>query len=152
MEILSTSTSDDTIEHRKDIAYYIGKGKSKTTFGSHIGHYFRQNRPTSASKPSDKMIGMAFKVDVLWQGNPISCMKSFKRYDCRLCMKEKFEIYKAQRDNPEKLINQNTELYGGCRHHPTFHRFLNNNPGTDEADDAEKSHEQPKLLCMRANV
>ena len=67
------------------------------------------------------------RVSVLWQGNPISCMKNFGKINCKLCMMERLEILKAGRNdklNDEgKVINASNEFYGSCRHRTKFHRY-----------------------------
>ena len=35
-------------------------------------------------------------VEVIWKGDPISCLSSFGEVSCKLCMKEKVEILKFQ--------------------------------------------------------
>ena len=85
------------------------------------------------------------KTDIIWQGNAISCMKSFGRYNCRLCMQERLEIYKASRqdsaNSEESIINSATESYGACRHKTKFHRYsLLLNPSADDGPSSpEKS-------------
>jgi len=61
--------------------------------------------------------------DILWQGNPLSLVKSFGTRECQLCSREKIEIIKWSRKEPETLINTCSEIYGGCRHKPKFHRY-----------------------------
>ena len=54
------------------------------------------------------------KTEILWQGNAISCMKTFGKMLCRLCMREKLEIHNTLKDEKRKanLINSANELYG----------------------------------------
>ena len=82
-------------------------------------------------------------VEITWQGNPTSSIKTFKNLNCNLCTKEHLEIYKAMKldckNNSKLLINSLNELYGGCRHNPKFHRYCNICPeSADEAIAAEK--------------
>ena len=54
-------------------------------------------------------------------------------------MKERLEILKQSRKNPDKLLNSNSELYGACRHKTKFHRYTRNMPAsTDEGDNPER--------------
>ena len=62
-------------------------------------------------------------MEILWKGNPISCMRSFGQLNCSLCMKERLAILDEFRKNPTKLINSQKELYGSCRHRTRFHRY-----------------------------
>ena len=82
-------------------------------------------------------------VEVIWQGNPISCVKTFKNLNCSLCTRERLEIYNAMKEDKKNgsnlLINSLNELYGGCRHNPKFHRYCHICPDSaDEAIAAEK--------------
>ena len=77
------------------------------------------------------------KVSILWQGKPISNMKTFGKLNCTLCMRERMELLKAKNlDKMRKnkyLINSSTEVYGACRHKPKFHRFaISKTSSTDE--------------------
>ena len=63
------------------------------------------------------------QVDILWKGNPLSCVKTFGTRGCKLCAKERMAILKLVRLEPDKAINKNNEVYGACRHRPRFHRF-----------------------------
>jgi hypothetical protein len=75
---------------------------------------------------------------VLWQGNPINVVKTFGTPNCALCNKERLEILKQSRKNPESLINSCNEIYGACRHNPKFHRYLSRIPSTDESNEDER--------------
>ena len=82
-------------------------------------------------------------VEIIWQGNPISSVKTFKNLNCNLCTRERLEIYKAiklnKKNNTNFLINSLNEIYGGCRHNPKFHRICNICPqSADDAVNAEK--------------
>ena len=55
-------------------------------------------------------------------------------------MKEQTEILKASYNQECTLINNNSEIYGSCRHKTRFHRFTRNNTGTDESGNRRKSH------------
>ena len=76
---------------------------------------------------------------ILWQGNPISVQKSFGTKNCTLCMKERTTILKCMYEKPHLLINNNSEIYGSCRHKPKFHRFSHPSTGTDESYNGRKS-------------
>ena len=56
-------------------------------------------------------------------------------------MKERTEILKASYNVKCTLINNNSEIYGSCRHKTKFHRFTRNNTGTDESGNRRKSHD-----------
>ena len=67
------------------------------------------------------------KYQILWQANPISCMKTFGKLNCTLCMRERVEILQAYQQEKTKLINSKMEIFGACHHKTTFHRFLKEN-------------------------
>jgi GIY-YIG catalytic domain len=73
------------------------------------------------------------KCSILWQGNPISVVKTFGTPNCALCNKERIEILKQSKRDPTSLINSCNEIYGACRHHPKFHRYTHKSPSTDES-------------------
>ena len=82
-------------------------------FASHVG----------TQKVTQGLIRTMVKHEIIWQGNPIACSKSFGGLRCSLCMRERQEIYKANKHEKDKLMNSGTEIYGACRHNPTFHRY-----------------------------
>ena len=81
------------------------------------------------------------KVEILWLGDPISCMKTFKKVGCRLCMMERVHILKAEKVDKTNIINVNEELFCACKHNTHFHRYTEKQifkPSTDEVRKAEK--------------
>jgi hypothetical protein len=83
------------------------------------------------------------KVKIIWQGIAISCMKSFGKLNCSLCMCKRIEILRTIRQEEWKIINNCNEIYGACRHKMRFHRFLKEhtnvkNTSTDEGNKPEK--------------
>ena len=91
------------------------------------------------------------KIDILWQGNPISAMKTFGKLNCILCMNERLQLLKALKtdkmENTRKLINSSNELYGACRHKTKFHRYqICETSSTDEGlKSPEKSNVETVL-------
>ena len=79
-------------------------------------------------------------VDILWQGKPINCMKTFGKNSCTLCMRERCFILDSWNQDKSKLINSKSEIFGGCRHRTKFHRLARNNhiPSTDDGINPEK--------------
>ena len=82
------------------------------------------------------------KVEVLWHGNPLSCVKTFKSLTCKLCAKERIHIYRAKQkekeDGTSNLLNSCNEFYGACRHIPRFHRYQRYDSSTDEGGISRK--------------
>jgi len=79
-------------------------------------------------------------MKILWQGDAISCMKSFGTLKCSLCMRERLEILKKSQKEQDKLINTCGEIYGACRHKTRFHRYTQNIniTSTDDGDTPER--------------
>ena len=84
------------------------------------------------------------KMSILWQGKPISNMKTFGKLNCTLCMSERMELIKARNLDKmmknNKMINSSTEIYGASRHKPKFHRFKCSQ--TSSTDEGLKSPER----------
>ena len=83
------------------------------------------------------------KVDILWKGNALSCVKTFGTRHCKLCSKERIAILHLTRKSPHLAINKCNEVHGACRHKPRFHRFAQSqteakNPSTDESIKDER--------------
>ena len=97
--------------------------------------HFAQHFNKGDSVPRSE-VRKVLDVEFLWQGKPISCMKTFGKNTCSLCMRERCCILDACNENPKKLINSKSEIYGGCRHRTRFHRLVRNN--TTSTDDGAK--------------
>ena len=83
---------------------------------------------------SPKIQRQQYSSKILWQGNPISTVKTFKTNHCMLCNRERLEIFKRHNKEPQSLINSCGEIFGGCSHNPHFHRYCK----TTSADDSTK--------------
>ena len=78
-------------------------------------------------------------MDIVWQGDIISCMKSFGKKSCKLCMKERTTLLKMLNEKPDKMINAKSEIFGGCRHKTRFHRHTKKKQlSTDDGDFPER--------------
>jgi len=111
-------------QHLGEVCKLVNTGKTSDSFAKHFALHHK-------NRESKLTIGEARKrvsVSILWQGNPISCNKSFGKLNCSLCMKERILILKYSRENPNLIINSNSEFYGACRHKPKFHRYAQTTP------------------------
>ena len=66
--------------------------------------------------------------------------------------KERIEILKHSKKDPNSLINSCNEIYGACRHKPKFHRYVSRNPSTDESKKDERvtlnqSNNTNNMMC-----
>lgn len=122
----------------------VNTGKWSDSFAKHwASHHF----PDSHIEITLDMVRQMKEIDILWQGNPISCMKSFKKRAYCLCMTEHLLILKTSRGkDAKKLINSNNEIYGGCHHIPKFHRFTHENSSNKSTTDEVRSG-QKELTC-----
>jgi hypothetical protein len=121
-------------QHFQDVRKMVLTETRSDSFAYHFAE--------SISPPSDKSIKLKIremidiKCEVLWQGRPMSCVKTFGTKSCALCAKERIEILKIARESPHLAINSCNEIYGGCRHKPKFHRY--------QPDKTEPSTDDPK--------
>ena len=93
-------------------------------------------------------------VDILWEGNPITCMKTYGTNHCVLCMEERCAILEQWKVDKNKLINNRSELYGGCRHRTKFHRLRKMETQHWWRNQSRKSLERPPSLsqCRATNT
>jgi hypothetical protein len=88
---------------------------------------------------------------ILWQGDPLSCVKTFGTRNCKLCAKERYAIIKLTHETPNLAINKCNEVHGACRHKPRFHRFdhsENANSSTDESGRMKGSQRPSSTTSM----
>ena len=116
----------------------INNNELSDSFAKHFASHFQDKKHMSRGD-----VRKITNVEIIWQGNPISSIETFKNLKCNLCAQERLEIYKAmkldRKNNSKLLINSLNKLYGGCRHNPKFHRYCNICPkSADEAIAAEK--------------
>jgi hypothetical protein len=100
-----------------------------------------------AEKKNKKDIKIEFEREIIWNGNLISCMKTFGTRGCKLCNKERYLLLKHRFESPKLSINKCHEIYGACRHKSAFHRFEPSrtpdaNIRTDESDEDERINHQ----------
>ena len=111
-------------QHFADAKDLVNNDKFSDSFAKHFASHFKEEDNNDITRGDVRSIT---KVEVIWQGNPISCMKTFKNLNCSLCTRERLEIYNAIKEDKKNgtnlLINSLNELYGGCRHNPKFHRY-----------------------------
>ena len=121
--------------------YYIGSTQNtiKKRFAGHLAEvkaaveggecsdtyamYFSKHWRNIGVVPTRAMQRKRGRFEVLWNGNPISIMKTFQSNKCILCSKERVEILKHIWKDPKNVINQRNEIYGACKHKPHFHWF-----------------------------
>jgi hypothetical protein len=125
-------------QHVGETVKLVNKGEKSDSFANHFAGHF-SGSDADATRP---IVREMLKVEIVWKGNPIGCMKTFGSNSCNLCMKERLAILNMTRKNPKKLINSRNEICGACRHKTRFHRFhrqpKNNHPSTDDGSTPER--------------
>jgi len=96
--------------HFQDVKDLVVKDKKSDSFASHFAGHCKKGE-----KPSNDELRRMMKFKIIWQANAISCMKSFGKLNCSLCMRERIEILRAMRQEECHIINSCNEVYGACR-------------------------------------
>ena len=122
---------DRTTQHLSDVVKMVNKDFTSDSFAAHFAKHFQSTTNDATVGSVRKMVD----VKILWQGDPIKCVKSFGKKSCRLCMQERIEILKRSKKDPGRLINAKNEMYGACRHKPRFHRFKSSKDKKASTDD-----------------
>ena len=107
-------------QHFADTKDPVKNGELSDSFAEHFASHFEDKKQTSRGD-----VRNIADVETVWQGNPMSNVKTFRSLNCDLCTKERLEIHKAmksdKKNNSQSLIDSMNELCGGCRHKPKFH-------------------------------
>ena len=106
-------------QHCSSIRTLLERNVPSNTFVRHMANHLREEQ----HQYSPSNIRERIKVEFLWQGNAISCMKSFGTLRCQLCMEEKLAILRANWEQPNLLMNSVNEIDEGCKHRCRFHRL-----------------------------
>ena len=121
-------------QHFGEVRDKINHGKPADSFARHCALKLEERERDKVSAHDARKL--VKEVDILWWGDPLSCVKSFGQLTCRLCQKERIYIHKAKLkdkiDGTCKLINSCNEFYGACRHIPKFHRYQREDSSTDD--------------------
>ena len=121
-------------QHFADVVNLVNRDQASDSFAAHFAGHID---PSFKSEATNGLARAMVNLKIPWQGDPISCSKSFQTPECSLCMKERTLILKQFRKDPISLINLRYEIYGACRHKTKFHRFrLNTSPSTDEGQNS----------------
>ena len=126
--------------HNNDIRKLLKTGESSDSFAKHFAQQVPQEKiePTPTAKQLREEL-CPYEMEVLWHGNPHSTVKTFGSRSCKLCAQERLAIFNTYYSkNRKKLINSNHEIFGACRHKPSFHRYSYSSPGTDDSNKEER--------------
>jgi hypothetical protein len=94
----------------QDVKRLMEKGVHSDSYARHFACIW----PRGAEVPSPGMQRDPIKCEILWQGNPISVVKTFGKNTCSLCNRERMEIIKISRATPNILINSCLEIHRVC--------------------------------------
>jgi hypothetical protein len=67
-------------QHLNDVKKLVTKATKSDSFASH----FAQHCKKEEVKPTSDELRKMMKVEIVWQGNAISCMESFGKLNCSL--------------------------------------------------------------------
>ena len=98
-------------QHHTQVAKLHALGERSTSHAKHFARLF-----VNFPKVTPKLHRNSVTHSVIWQGNPISAVKTFGTNHCMLCNRERLEILKMARFKPHLLINSCNGIYGACRH------------------------------------
>jgi hypothetical protein len=124
------------VGHHSDVSALHNPERITKRSDSYAKHFAHQLQNWETVPP--KVQREHYSSKILWQGNPISAVKTFGTQNCTLCNRERLEIFKRFKNNPQSLINSCGEIYGGCLHRPKFHRYSNKQTSTDDSKKDEK--------------
>jgi len=82
-------------QHFNEIQKLVKLGEKSDSYAKHFATQFHETNPS----PTNQREGTT--CSIIWQGNPISVVKTFATKNCALCAKERLEILKQSRSNPQ---------------------------------------------------
>ncbi|CAB9514199.1 expressed unknown protein [Seminavis robusta] len=126
------NVKERTYQHFTDVMRLLYGKRKSDSYARHFANEFQNFAHPSPFRLNGDIQRNSIEISIIWQGNPISTVKTFGTRHCSLCNRERLEILKRSRESPEKLINSCNEIYGACRHKPRFHKY-HNSPSTDDS-------------------
>ena len=76
-------------QHADDVCKLVNQGIPSDSFANHFATHFTGDEGVKCSNVRKHM-----SVEILWKGNPITCMKTYGTNRCVLCMEERVAILK----------------------------------------------------------
>ena len=114
-------------QHYCDVKKRLEKGKNKTRFSKHFASCYQEEYGTKVYNV--KKMKKLVRHEVLWEGNPLSCVKTYGTKQCTLCAEEKYAIWSETGRNFKYCLNKRKEIFSKCAHNVYFHHFYR---GTEE--------------------
>ena len=100
--------------HFSNLLCLLKNVQKSDSFAAHFEHHFN-----ATMSHTDIHKYMTFKV--VNKINPIGAMKIFTKPNFNLCMEERLTVLKNLRDKHITIMNNNSDIYGACRHKTNFH-------------------------------
>ena len=111
--------------HFQDIKRLVKKGVHSDLYARH----FAGTVPRGAAAPTPGMQRDLIKCEIIWQGNPISVVKTFGKSTCALCNRERMEIVKNYpKKSPILLSILVRKFTGPVATGPSSIGFMNRTP------------------------
>jgi len=127
-------------QHFNEVQKPIELGKKSHSCAKHFATQFHDTNPSPASQRK------GITCSIIWQGNPISVVKTFATKNSALCAKERIAILKQSRSNPQLLINSKNKINRACGHRPRFHRHAKQTtPSADGSINDERASPTHKV-------
>jgi len=105
-------------QHFNEVQKLVKRGEKSDACPKHFATQFHDTNPSPVNQRG------RITCSIIWQGNPISVIKTFATKNCALCAKKRIAILKQSTSNQQLLINSNSKVHGVCRHRPHFHRHV----------------------------
>ena len=104
-----------TSEHFADVFKLLEAKRGDRTykqvdaFAKHFAELCKECKSSNEVRAKLKKI---VEVSIIWTGDRLRCMKSARTLDCRICMTNREEVLARMRENPDKVINERSEIFG----------------------------------------
>jgi hypothetical protein len=117
--------------HLQDTHRLLRDRVHSSTLTSHLSQVWQHK--SNSIPTAGGVLRYALSCNILWQGNPFSCSKTFGKLSCKLCQKEPVVLLRYSWTDGSNMMNYCSEIHGSCCHQARFHgltiRF-----GTDDPD------------------
>ena len=120
------------------------------SFARHFAEHCKDCRNKNEVR---RMMKEILEYKVIWKGDRINCMKTHKKLNCALYMKERLEILCRWRKDKTKLINDRHKMFGPCQCKTRFHQFVRTTANTDDGSILERVYEDDldEWTCCECN-
>ena len=120
-----------TSEHFADVFKVLEAKRGDRTYkqvDAFAKHFAELCKDCTTSNEVKAKLKKIVDVSIIWTGDRLRCMKSARTLDCRICMAEREEILARMRANPDKVINDRSEIFGSCNCRTNFYKLSRLDP------------------------